>query len=218
MLDNIFVLLIAGHETTAHTMAFALGLLALHPEKQQAFYNEIIRECGDSNNSNDSSNCSKDDLTYEQVNALKYGAAILQETLRMYPILPALDRKVSRDTVIETESHHQVTIPSGASVIINIAAIHYSEKYWSNPHQFTPERFLSDYNKDAFLSFSEGPRVCLGRRFAQLEFVTAMAYLVRDFEITAPPGSTLESLLEAHIVLTLVPKRSVDLTFTPRRK
>ena len=206
LLGNIFLFLLAGHETSAHTMAFALGLLALHQNVQSDFLDEI------------NANCQEEDITYENASShLKLGVAIMNETLRLYPIATALARVTQAPTTLG-EGDKKVAVPPNSTVILNIQGIHYNEEYWgSEAATFRPTRFLEDYNKDAFLPFSDGPRVCLGRRFAQLEIVTVLASLVRRFHITCDDSNaTVESLLKPTIVLTLVPENPVLLKFTPR--
>lgn len=114
---NIFLFLLAGHETSAHTMAFALGLLALYQDVQDAFYQEIMTQCNE------------EEITYENASSqLKLGVAIMNETLRLFPIATALLRMTHEDTTLG-EGNKTVHIPAGAHVLLNILGIHYNEEY-----------------------------------------------------------------------------------------
>ena len=76
-------------------------------------------------------------------------------------------------------------------------------------------RFLEDYNVNAFIPSSDGPRGCIGKRYAQLEIVFTLSILVYHFHITSEIQD-IEVLLETHTILTLTPKNKVPLHFTPR--
>ena len=90
-------------------------------------------------------------------------------------------KEAAEDCVIQTESGKPLPVPKGTMLALMIYAIHHnrtwerhftrnhrvifpSAKYWPDPHEFRPDRFLGDYNKDAFLPFSAGARGCIGRR------------------------------------------------------
>ncbi len=219
LMGNVYVLLVAGHETSAHTLGFALGLLALYPNVQERFYQEIMSVTGD-----------KDSLTYEDMNALKYGMAIMNETLRMYPIVTIIPKWAPEDVWLsektETSSENEATttdtfIPGGSIVNLHVTGVHYNEKYWGpDASEFKPERFIErEWKREWLLAFSDGPRACIGKRFAQIEVVTALALLVKRFEIRVndeQKGVGMDELLESHIQLTLIPKNPVRLVFVPR--
>ncbi|KAG8843500.1 hypothetical protein FRB91_003314 [Serendipita sp. 411] len=75
-------------------------------------------------------------------------------------------------------------------------ALHYNPKYWKDPHEFRPERFMGDYNRDAFYPFAAGPRACMGRRFAEIEALTFLANLVIAYRFEGTPLSDRETLEE----------------------
>eukprot|EP00457_Paulinella_chromatophora_P006627 gb/GEZN01006646.1/.p1 GENE.gb/GEZN01006646.1/~~gb/GEZN01006646.1/.p1 ORF type:complete len:519 (-),score=87.61 gb/GEZN01006646.1/:52-1608(-) len=205
---NIFLFLIAGQETSAHTLAFALGLLALYPDVQQKCLDEIKAVCGDH------------PIVFDDAVSLKYVDAVIRETLRLYPVVNEIVKKCAEDTEVVcdgNQSGQKLMIPKGSSVFLNIRGLQTNEKYWGKDAQdFRPERFLGEYNKDAFCAFSAGPRVCIGRRFATLELMTVLTTLVQNYSITPPEGATRESLLKPHVVLTMAPANAVNLKFTPR--
>ncbi|CEL53246.1 hypothetical protein RSOLAG1IB_06212 [Rhizoctonia solani AG-1 IB] len=159
LLGNVFLFLFAGHETTAHSLSFALGLLALYPDEQRKAFEQIQgleRE--------------RNDFGYEDLPKYTYTLAVLYETLRLYPIGPELPRRADSNTALNYTPHSSkepasLPIKDGARVVINVAGLHYNPAYWDDPADFIPARFLgSNWNKDAFLSFLAGPRGCIGRR------------------------------------------------------
>lgn len=201
LFGNLYALMVAGHETTAHTLSFALGLLALNPEKQDKFYEEIISICGD------------DKLKYDSLINLKYGMAIMNETLRLYPIVTVIPKWAPNDTVLD----NRIFVPAESIINIHVTGLHYNEKYWGkNACDFVPERFLVEYNKDAFVPFSSGIRSCLGKRFAQIEFLTILTSLVQNFKITVANDKDKNDLLDAETFLTLMPNKKVNLKFESR--
>ncbi|ELU41671.1 cytochrome P450 [Rhizoctonia solani AG-1 IA] len=138
---NIFLFLFAGHETTAHTLSFCLGLLALYPETQQEVYVQI------------------------------------EQFMKLHGSVARNGSSANEDI------REDFFIPEGANVWLSITAVHYNPAYWPEPEKFRPKRFLEPYNKDAFLAFSTGPRSCIGRRFAEIEGIVALAMLIERYEI-----------------------------------
>ena len=138
--------------------------------------------------------------------------AIMNETLRLYPIVTNIPKWAPYDTVLD----NRIFVPSGSIVNIHVTGIHYNEKYWGkNASEFIPERFLEDYNKDAFIPFSSGIRSCIGKRFAQIEFLSILTTLVQNFKITVANDNDKYNLLETETFLTLIPSKKVNLKFTP---
>ncbi|KII87854.1 hypothetical protein PLICRDRAFT_54898 [Plicaturopsis crispa FD-325 SS-3] len=203
LLSNIFTFLLAGHETSAHTLSFAIALLALNPAVQQKLYEETSRvwPAGPP----DSTSSYKDELP-----KLEYTTAVFRETLRLYPSEPRLVKPVHADTTLtarkftpyrpgESQSANTfvVPVPKGSAVVLDIWALHMNPMYWGHDvDSFRPERFLDTetyrWPRDAFLPFSAGARACIGQRFAITESVCILANLVRRFEIMLP--SALEDM------------------------
>lgn len=218
LIGNIFIFLLAGHETTAHTLCFTLALLALYPDEQEKLYQHIISVVPDGRTP-----------TYEQMPLLTHTMAVFNETLRMFPAVTIIPKRTAEDTTLTTTNSRGETIvvpiPEGTDVHINVPGLHYNPKYWADPHEFKPDRFLSnDWNKDAFIPFSGGPRACLGRKFAETEALACLTMLVSRYKVTVKeePRYTNETfeqrkerLLKTEPVITLTPVR-VPLTFTRR--
>ncbi|XP_075970128.1 cytochrome P450 4d2-like [Anticarsia gemmatalis] len=152
--EEALVLLVAGTDTSSVGIAFTLLLLARYPDVQEKVYQEIQEVFGDSDRP----------LVVEDLPHLKYLELVIKESLRLYPPVPIISRKV------ETE----VTLPSGLTltrdcgIFVNIWALHRNQKYWGeDAHEFKPERFINTAltHPAAYMAFSYGPRGCIGKYF-----------------------------------------------------
>ena len=225
VMGNIYVFLLAGHDTTAHTLAFTFGLLGLYPEIQQELYESITNVLP----------TPQDEMTYEKTSELHYALAVFLETLRVYPSVVVVPKYSMENTLVPVNSFSldggksaaegpkKVLIPQWAEVMIDVPGLHYNEKYWGEDAQeFRPSRFIDReqtgyrWPRDAFMGFSQGARACLGQKFAQVEAVTIIAEIIRRFEVVIDPNvlrageSTEEAkrrLLDGcKTVITLTPK------------
>ncbi|EGO03712.1 hypothetical protein SERLA73DRAFT_175316 [Serpula lacrymans var. lacrymans S7.3] len=199
LLSNIFGFLLAGHETSAHTLGFAISLLALHPEAQGKIYEEVHRLWPEGGPTVGSTSSYKQDFTQ-----LPYTLAFFRETLRLFPAVPRLAKNVHTDAVLPAQCFtvgakgsltpgkpFSVAVPAGSVVIVDIWALHMNPLYWGDDvEDFKPARFIDSdtyrWPRDAFLSFSAGPRGCIGQRFALTESVCILASLVRRYEVLLP--------------------------------
>jgi cytochrome P450 len=150
LIGNIYIFLLAGHETTAHTLSFTFALLALYPDEQEKLYQNIKKIIPDG-----------EEPTYEQMPLLTYSNAVFYETLRMFPPVIGIPKMAAEDTSLTTRNAKGesviIPVPKGTDITINTAALHYNPRYWKDPHQFNPSRFLdNDWPRDAFLPFSGG--------------------------------------------------------------
>ena len=194
LVDQVCVLFLAGHETSASALAMACYLLARYPEAQARFAREIEQVRGGSP-SPESAPSPHRPLDYEDLRSLPYGAALLQETLRLYPPLSFFIR--------ESQAASQLgesRCPMGALLAISPWVIQRHEQHWSEPNRFRPERFLADqasdadkqWARDAFLPFGLGPRKCPGAAFALQEALLVLAELVSRYELLDEPGQEPE--------------------------
>ncbi|CAF3609800.1 unnamed protein product [Rotaria socialis] len=124
----------------------------------------------------------KDEITYEKLNQLSYLDMAINETLRMYPPFIRLNRVVSYD--YQLDDYH---VPKGSFINIPIYSIHHNPEYCRGPEKFIPERFLPDEKAKrlpmTFLPFGDGPRNCIGMRFALLESKLAITKALRVVEL-----------------------------------
>jgi len=184
LLDQVCVLFLAGHETSASALGMAVYLLGCFPEVQQRLRAEVLEVLGSRAGAPDRP------LGFEDLRQLSYGAAIFNETLRLYPPLSFFSRESQSNTELAGSR-----CPMRALVTISPWVIQRHEQHWSEPNAFRPERFLSDANaddrrwaRDAFLPYGLGPRKCPGAAFAQQEALLVLAELVRRFEVLPDPG------------------------------
>ncbi|KAH9074295.1 cytochrome P450 [Lactarius deliciosus] len=177
LIGNTFAFLLAGHETTAHTLCFAFALLALYPDEQERLYQQIKGIVADLNGT----------PTYEDMNRFTLSLAVLYETLRMFPAVPLVPKHAAEDTSLTVDNADGgktiLAVPSGTDVHLHIPALHYHPKYWKDPHTFRPERFLGEYPRDAFLPFSAGARACLGRRFFETEGIAVITMMMSKYRV-----------------------------------
>ncbi|TDL22809.1 cytochrome P450 [Rickenella mellea] len=214
---NIFIFMLAGHETTAHTLCFCFALLALYQEEQEILFQHINSVLAGGRAP-----------TYEDMSALTYSMAVFYETLRLFPPVTGIPKKCEEDTTVATTTTTGekllVAIPKGSSISLHIPGLHYNPRYWKDPHEFKPKRFLEDYNRDAFLPFSSGARSCMGRRFFETEGIAILTSIVQKYKIEVKEEPQFanetfderrERLLECKLGVTLTPIR-VPLVFKRR--
>ncbi|KAI0940039.1 hypothetical protein AcV5_001254 [Taiwanofungus camphoratus] len=210
LMGNIFIFLIAGHETTAHTLAFAFIMLALYQDEQEKLYRHIKSVLPDDRIP-----------AYEEMGQLTYSMAVFLETLRLFPPVIVIPKEAVEDTTLVTRNQADepvsVPVPQGTILLIHTPGLHYNPRYWEEPYAFKPERFLGDWPRDAFLPFSGGARSCLGRRFSETEGVAILTYLVAHYRIDVKEepqfaGETFEErkerLLACKTAITLYPVKS----------
>ncbi|KOS54217.1 cytochrome P450 [Rhodococcus rhodochrous] len=174
--DQVKVFLLAGHDTTATMLTFALHLLGKDAGVQDRVRDEVERVLGD------------ETPTASGVHALTYTTMVLEEAARLYPPSPYLTRRA-----VEERDVCGYRIPAGADVNLAPWVIHHRADLWPDPFRFDPDRFTPDRVKErhkyAWFPFGHGPRGCIGQRFAMLEAAISLAILVREFEFRSPSGS-----------------------------
>ncbi|MDO5647254.1 cytochrome P450 [Paracoccus sp. (in: a-proteobacteria)] len=193
--DNLLTFIVAGHETTALTLAWALYLCAHDPDVQDRAAAESRAVLGDRA-------AGADDLA-----ALPLIHRIVSESLRLYPPAAFLSRMAqAHDRLCGRE------VRPGDTVMLPIYALHRHKMLWDRPDAFDPDRFLTPPDRYAFLPFGAGPRICIGANFAVQEAVIILSTLLARFRFDLIPGRRPEPQL----ILTLRPKGGVWLRVTPR--
>ncbi|CAG2173908.1 unnamed protein product, partial [Oppiella nova] len=172
-----WLFLIAGFETTATTLGYISYLLALNPSAQEKLYDEVMGAVD-----------SDGEISYEDLQRLPYLDACLSETLRLFPPLVRLERIASEDMKLGTKG---VTLKKDQMIEIPVYPIHRSEKYYENPDEFKPERFLPENRHKlipyTYFPFGTGPRNCLGMRFALMEVKLAISHIVMRYRFKRCP-------------------------------
>lgn len=221
LIGNAFVFLLAGHETTSNSSAVVLGLLALYPDVQAKLAKEIR-----------AAQSSDRDFTYDDISRIPYALAVLYEALRLYPMAPIIPKYAPAGATLNTggsvlNKTGQVNVPESARVSIFAMGLHYNPQYWDNPFDFYPDRFMDpNWNRDAFIPFSVGPRACIGRRFAETTVLAELAGLLSKYSVSLDetqfpiiPGESMvdrrERFFKFSYKITPCPQK-VALVFTPK--
>ncbi|EQC52267.1 unspecific monooxygenase [Bacteriovorax sp. DB6_IX] len=159
--DEILTIMLASHETSAHTLTWFFGLIAKHQDIQERIYQEVLNQDQELNDQN----------YPELFNAL-------YETMRLYPAFPVLSRKAKKKSVLG--DYH---IPKNTNVVIPIYVLQRAQEFWERPLEFEPQRFqdrelLKSYK---YLPYSRGPRRCVGELFAMTEMAIIIKSLILKF-------------------------------------
>ena len=169
---NAFMFLFAGFDTTSVSLGYITYCLAKYPDEQNKIVQEIESVIGTQN------------LTYDNINDIPYLDAFINESLRMYPPVPHFVHRVSQcDQKIGGYS-----IPEGTMVNVSVYSLHYDSDFWEDPNKFNPSRFLNNKVESChYMPFGEGPRNCIGKRFALVVIKLCLISLLQNFKIL--PGS-----------------------------
>ncbi|MGX9354184.1 cytochrome P450 [Roseobacteraceae bacterium S113] len=188
MVDQVAIFFLAGHETSASALAWALYLMALYPEWQEKVAEEARSIILPGEHPQEDSAAAKAP-EFSILSKLRVSRDVFRETLRLYPPVPMMVRE--NRCPEHFRARHQ---KPGAQMVLSPWHLHRHERLWDNPDGFDPTRFGTENGKaclrDAYMPFSSGPRVCTGAGFAMAEGVLILSMLLRDlrFELTdAPP-------------------------------
>ncbi|KMZ07802.1 cytochrome P450 4d1 isoform X2 [Drosophila simulans] len=190
--EEVDTFMFEGHDTTSSALMFFFYNIATHPEAQKKCFEEIRSVVG-----NDKST----PVSYELLNQLHYVDLCVKETLRMYPSVPLLGRKVLEDCEINGK-----LIPAGTNIGISPLYLGRREELFSEPNSFKPERFdvvttAEKLNPYAYIPFSAGPRNCIGQKFAMLEIKAIVANVLRHYEVDFVGDSSEPPVLIAELIL-----------------
>ena len=186
--DELVTFLIAGYETTANTMMFTIALLVNHPDIQSELRDEVR-----------SNALNPDDYkNWPKTFPLLY--ACLKESMRLYPPAWMIGR-----SSIDDDELGGFFIPKGSNVLIDLFLLHRQEAFFEGPERFNPYRFInSSIEKNAYLPFGGGPRVCIGQHFAMLEMVTILHHILSEFRL-----DSVQSEIVCDPLVTLTPKNPI---------
>ncbi|XP_066275239.1 cytochrome P450 4F2-like [Branchiostoma lanceolatum] len=179
--------LFEGHDTTASGISWSLYCLAKHPGHQDRVREEV-----------DMVMAGKDEkqLTWQDISKLKYLAMCIKEAMRLYPPVPIVSRKITRDFVL---MGHR--LPAGATLDVNVWCLHHNPTVWGEDFMdYRPDRFSSENMKKmdpyAFIPFSAGPRNCIGQNFALNEEKVVIARILHRFKIELVPDHHVAPVIE----------------------
>ena len=167
MVDQVAIFFLAGHETSASALAWAMYLVATHPDWQDRLAKEaqVIDQCD-----------------FAVMGQLRQSRDVFREALRLYPPVPMMVREASCPATFRGRQ-----VARGAQVVISPWHLHRHERLWDNPDGFDPARWHSENGKkcqrEAYLPFSAGARVCPGAGFAMVEGPLILSRILRDYRI-----------------------------------
>ncbi len=171
MVDQVAIFFLAGHETSASALSWALYLMALYPEWQERLAEEaqLLQSCD-----------------FSDISKLKLSRDIFRETLRLYPPVPMMVREATCP-----ERFRDRDVPRGSQIVLSPWHVHRHTRLWDNPDGFDPARWHTENGKacmrDAFIPFSAGARVCTGAGFAMVEGPLLLSRLLRDVRVEVIP-------------------------------
>jgi len=190
LINQISTIFLAGHETSASTLTWALYLLAETPEIQQECRAQIPNKR----------------LCYTDLKTLSGLYNIFHETLRLYPPVAFFLREANCPMTLR-----QKNISKNSMIVISPWLIHRNKNNWDNPHQFKPNRFddkhFTQVQKDAYLPFGKGPRTCIGAGFAKQEALIILAEILKNFNLSYTNSKKPEPISR----VTLRPKNGIYL-------
>ena len=199
LLDQIAMLFLAGHETSAAAMSWSFYLLAQCPHVQERVHAEAMAVMGDG------------PPRFEHMKRLELTRDVFREAMRLYPPVAFLARDATCPEKLGTK-----TLDPGSTIFISPWLMQRHEKFWDKPDVFDPDRFETENGQEglrcAYFPFSMGPRVCAGAAFALQEATLLIAELVRRYRFTPAPGHVPEPVAR----LTLRSANGVPLIVTPR--
>ena len=199
--SQVLLFLMAGHETTAIALTFALHLLGRHHDVQDAVRTEVREVVGDTS------------PTASTITALPLTTAVLKEAMRLYPSAPIMGRRTAQE-----DDLMGYRVPAGSNVIVAPWTIHRHRDFWADPLVFDPTRFTGTGSRPepahryAWMPFGGGPRACIGQHFSMVEATLALALILRGHRVTSLADT---DQLEVSSLITLYPTEPVRARVEP---
>jgi cytochrome P450 len=196
--NEAIVLFMAGHETTANVLAWALFILSQDARSAARLLAELDAVLAGRA------------ATLDDLPALPFARAVIEETMRLYPPVPLLSREAIADGTIAGRA-----VRRGAIVLVAPWLLHRRPQLWENPDAFIPDRFLPGAprpSRHAYVPFSVGPRVCTGQHLGTAEAIICLATLFQAVTLRLVPGAEVMPIAR----LTLRPGDTVPMLLTPR--
>jgi cytochrome P450 len=194
--DECVTVLLAGHETTANALSFALWELARNPEVQERLSAESRAVLGERL------------PAAEDYGRLGYAAQVFAETIRLYPPV-----WITARTAVEEYVYRGITIPEGAILLAPQIVAHRDPRFWENPSLFDPQRFTEENKarrqRFCYFPFGAGARQCIGEGLAWMEGVLILAFVASNWKLSLPAGAPTE--LPMWPAISLRPKGGVHL-------
>lgn len=166
ILDQVSMLFLAGHETTASSLTWTLYCLSLDQDAQQKAYNEIISINKDGK------------FSISDIKDMKYLTNVFKEALRLYPPVGFFARQSKGEAKIRDK-----VLQKGSGVVVAPWLIHRHDDFWEAPHEFRPDRHNENIPKEKYMPFGLGERICIGQGFAMQEAIIILANILREFKL-----------------------------------
>ncbi|XP_037874644.1 cytochrome P450 4C1 [Bombyx mori] len=176
--EEMLTLTVAGTDTSAVGIGFTLELLAKYPKIQENIFQELYGIFDGSERA----------LVKEDLEKMKYLERVVKESLRLFPPVPFIIRKVLEDTRLPSGN----VLPAGSGIVVSIWGIHRDPKYWGpeaehfDPDRFLPERFNVEH-PCCYMPFSSGPRNCLGYQYAMISMKASLSAILRRYKVVGEP-------------------------------
>ncbi|XP_011182403.2 uncharacterized protein Cyp4g1_1 [Zeugodacus cucurbitae] len=194
IMDEVNTIMFEGHDTTSAGSSFALCMMGMHKDVQEKVFAEQKAIFGD--------NLMRD-CTFNDTMEMKYLERVIMETLRMYPPVPLIARRVDSDVKLASGPY---VVPKGTTVVVLQYRVHRRPDIYANPDKFDPDNFLPERMANrhyySFIPFSAGPRSCVGRKYAMLKLKVLLSTIIRNYTIHCNETEA-DWKLQADIILKL---------------
>ncbi|KAJ8713132.1 hypothetical protein PYW08_008436 [Mythimna loreyi] len=205
LVAQCFLFFGAGYETSATTLSYTMFELAKHPEAQERLLAEVDEYLRRHDNV----------LKYECVAETPYMQACIDEALRLIPVLGVITREVIEDYTFPSG----LKLEKGVRVHLPVYHLHHNPEFFPEPEQYRPERFLPENKQDikpyTYMPFGEGPRICIGMRFARMQMAAGLITILKKYRLELAPGMKRQLTFEPKSVITQ-PIGGIQLKFTER--
>jgi cytochrome P450 len=197
--DELVTMLVAGFDTTTNVLCWTCYLLSQNPTADRKVHSELSTVLVERQPNN------------EDLHRLPYIRTVIEESIRLYPPVPIMERQAIGDD--EILGHR---IKAGSSIIISPWLLHRNPKLWDHPLVFNPERFRPELaakrQRFAYLPFGGGPRTCVGAAYGLTEATVFLSSILQRFRLRLKPGFRVEP----QALITLRPRYGLKMILEPR--